>query len=108
MTDESTTNSQWLIRLVDGDSEAVGEFLTAFGPALQKIAADRMSPALQQRVGPDDVFQSVCRTFFSPCSQWAVCLAGPRKSLATAVRDHAQQGADAGQISYGSEASNRK
>jgi len=54
----------WLRNLAAGDESAVGEFLAAYGPALERIAADRMSPALQRRVGADDVFQSVCRTFF--------------------------------------------
>lgn len=58
------SSGRWLNRLADGDEQVVAEFVSAFGPALERIAADRMSPALQRRVGADDVFQSVCRTFF--------------------------------------------
>ena len=62
MPDESS--NQWLNDLIEGKGEAAGEFVRAFGPALQKIAASNMTPALQRKVGADDVFQSVCRTFF--------------------------------------------
>lgn len=62
MTEDSSAN--WLQRLADGDDEVVGQFISMFGPSLERIAADKMSPALQRRVGADDVFQSVCRTFF--------------------------------------------
>jgi RNA polymerase sigma-70 factor, ECF subfamily len=57
-------SGEWLQKLVDGDEQVVTEFLEAFAPALERIAADRMSPALLRRVGADDVLQSVCRTFF--------------------------------------------
>lgn len=63
MSGEESSNT-WLQQLVSGDDQVVGEFVAAFGPALERIAADKMSPALQRRVGADDVFQSVCRTFF--------------------------------------------
>lgn len=58
------SSAKWLADLAAGKEQVVSEFVSAFGPALERIAADRMSPALQRRVGADDVFQSVCRTFF--------------------------------------------
>ncbi len=64
MAGSDSESSQWLQNLVAGDEQAVGEFVSAFGPALERIAADKMSPALQRRVGADVIFQSVCRTFF--------------------------------------------
>jgi len=64
MTENESESSLWLENLVAGDQQAVEEFVSAFGPALERIAADKMSPALQRRVGADDIFQSVCRTFF--------------------------------------------
>ena len=64
MSDNDEASESWLEQLVDGDESVVAEFVSAFGPALERIAADRMSPALRRRVGADDVFQSVCRTFF--------------------------------------------
>ena len=61
---DSAASLEWLQKLAAGDEYVVSEFVSAFGPALERIAADKMSPALQRRVGADDVFQSVCRTFF--------------------------------------------
>ncbi|MEQ9410436.1 MAG: sigma-70 family RNA polymerase sigma factor [Fuerstiella sp.] len=64
MSHDESDSAEWLQRLVDGDETVVAEFVTAFQPALERIASDRMSPGLQRRIGADDVFQSVCRTFF--------------------------------------------
>lgn len=64
MSDEFQPGKEWLDDLIHGRGDAAEEFVQAFGPALQKIAASNMTPALQRRVGADDVFQSVCRTFF--------------------------------------------
>jgi RNA polymerase sigma factor (sigma-70 family) len=59
--DRSTT---WLRQLVAGNDEVVGEFWQHYGDGLQRLAASRMAPALRQRVGAEDIVQSVCRTFF--------------------------------------------
>ena len=64
MSDNQEDSQDWLRQLAEGDDLAAQQFVTAFGPALQKIAVDKMTPALIQRMGPDDVFESVCRTFF--------------------------------------------
>lgn len=64
MTDASRLSVRWLQKLAAGDDRVVAEFLEAYGPPLERIAGDRMSPALARRVGTDDVLQSVCRTFF--------------------------------------------
>jgi len=64
MSADFEPDENWLNDLVHGRGTAAEDFVAAFGPALEKIAARNMTPALQQRVGADDVFQSVCRTFF--------------------------------------------
>ena len=69
MPDEFVPGEDWLNDLVHGRGTAAEDFIKAFGPALERIAAKNMTPALQQRVGPDDVFQSVCRTFFRRAQQ---------------------------------------
>lgn len=62
---ESSENdaARWIRELLAGDEEVVQEFWEAYAPALERIAKSRMNPALQQRLGPEDVLQSVCRTF---------------------------------------------
>jgi RNA polymerase sigma factor (sigma-70 family) len=61
---ETTDWHDWLEGLVQGDEQIVAEFWAAYGERLQHLAASRIAPGLQHRVGPDDVVQSVCRTFF--------------------------------------------
>jgi RNA polymerase sigma factor (sigma-70 family) len=57
-------HSQWLIRgLRAGDSLAVGEFCRRYGDRLERVARGKMVDGLHRRFGPDDVAQSVCRTF---------------------------------------------
>ena len=48
----------------DGDPDAVRRFWTRFGPLLHQVAAGQMADRLRARVGPEDVVQSACRTFF--------------------------------------------
>lgn len=64
MSDPDDSSSAWLRELVAGEAVIVGEFWQSYGERLQRLAASRMNPALQRRVGPDDIVQSVCRTFF--------------------------------------------
>ncbi len=61
---DDTDWDDWLEGLVRGDGPIVAEFWAAYGQRLQQLAASRLAPALQRRVGPEDVVQSVCRTFF--------------------------------------------
>lgn len=63
MDEEQDWPSQ-LRQLVDGDDEAVRAFWDEYGSRLQTLAARHLSPALQRREAPEDVAQSVCRTFF--------------------------------------------
>ncbi len=54
----------WIQQLLDGDEQAAVAFWNRFGNGLFQVAQARISSRLRQRVGPDDVVQSVCRTFF--------------------------------------------
>jgi RNA polymerase sigma-70 factor (ECF subfamily) len=47
-----------------GDKDASREVCALYGESLERIAARRLPGALRARVGPEDVVQSVCRTFF--------------------------------------------
>ena len=46
-----------------GDRLIVEEFCQRYGAALERLAAKHLPAGLQRRVGPEDVVQSVCRTF---------------------------------------------
>ncbi|MFO0865718.1 MAG: ECF-type sigma factor [Gemmataceae bacterium] len=52
-----------------GNAAAMLDFWNRMGPALERLAQKRMEPGLQRRVGPEDVAQSVCRTFFRRMQQ---------------------------------------
>lgn len=59
----SHESALWIRELVSGNEEVVGEFWREYAPSLERLASSRMAPALQRRLGADDVVQSVCRTF---------------------------------------------
>lgn len=63
MNDADNASALWVQELVAGNDEVVEEFWNLYGPNLQRLAKSRMSPGLQRRLGPEDVVQSVCRTF---------------------------------------------
>ena len=46
-----------------GEPTAVRAFWKQYGPLLHDVADRRLAAALRQRVGAEDVVQSVCRTF---------------------------------------------
>lgn len=46
-----------------GDASAARRFWARYGPMLHEVAERRLAGALRRRVGPEDVVQSVCRTF---------------------------------------------
>lgn len=56
---------QLLARYRDGDSEAADELFHRYVDRLVGLARTRLSDRLAQRVDPEDVVQSVYRTFFS-------------------------------------------
>ena len=47
-----------------GEPRAVQEFLDRYGRLMHVLADQHLSTKLRQRLGPEDVVQSVCRTFF--------------------------------------------
>jgi len=53
----------WARRLADGEDEVVDEFWGQYGDRLQGLAAKFLTSKLYRREGPEDVVQSVCRTF---------------------------------------------
>jgi RNA polymerase sigma factor (sigma-70 family) len=54
---------RWIDRLSDGDEEVIGEFWREYSGRLQGLAAQHLKIGLRQRVDPEDVVQSACRTF---------------------------------------------
>lgn len=47
-----------------GDEQAARRFWQHYGPVIGAVVERSLSEALRRRVGPEDVVQSVCRTFF--------------------------------------------
>lgn len=54
----------WVSGFLAGDADVTKAFWDQYGPLLERIAARNMAERLRMRVGPEDVVQSVCRTFF--------------------------------------------
>jgi RNA polymerase sigma factor (sigma-70 family) len=88
--------------LREGDQQACSEFWNRFGPMLEGVARQRLSERLQRRVGPDDVVQSACRTFFRRVSSgqfelpdsdalWRLMCAITLTKARRAARDHSRQ-----------------
>lgn len=55
--------------LRDGSPEAFRAFMMRYRPALERIAARRIEPALERRVTAESVAHSVCRTFIRRASE---------------------------------------
>jgi hypothetical protein len=55
---------RWVKGFREGDPLVWQEFWEQYGPMLHQIAAKHMTDRLARRVGPEDVVQSACRTFF--------------------------------------------
>ncbi len=64
MTTDSEVTIDWLDNLAAGKPDAVGEFWQRYGESLQRVAERQIASWLRQRVDPEDVVQSACRTFF--------------------------------------------
>jgi len=54
----------WLVGFKSNDSRIIQEFWEQYGPMLHRVAEAHLADRLRQRVGAEDVVQSVCRTFF--------------------------------------------
>ena len=102
---EDMEDDQWnqLIEgLREGDQGACSEFWSKFGPLLENVAQRQLSERLQRRVGPDDVVQSACRTFFRRVSAgqfdlpdadslWRLMCALTLTKARRTARDHTRQ-----------------
>jgi RNA polymerase sigma-70 factor (ECF subfamily) len=64
MADTEKQWQSWVRRLADGDQQVAEEFWGMYGVRLQGLAAQFLGNKLRCREGPEDVVQSVCRTFF--------------------------------------------
>lgn len=67
-----TEDEEWdelLQGLRQGDEAACSQFWQRYGPLLEAVARKQLSARVQRRVGPDDVVQSACRTFFRRVSE---------------------------------------
>jgi RNA polymerase sigma factor (sigma-70 family) len=68
----SMNDDEWealLKGLRQGDPVACSLFWQKYGPLLELVARKQLSARVQRRVGPDDVVQSACRTFFRRVSE---------------------------------------
>ena len=63
MADVDQAWQTWVRRLADGDNDVVNDFWGQYGDRLQGLAAKFLTSKLYRREGPEDVVQSVCRTF---------------------------------------------
>lgn len=55
---------EWIQDLVAGKDQTVTEFWQLYGSRLQAVASKNLALNLRRRAEPDDIVQSVCRTFF--------------------------------------------
>jgi RNA polymerase sigma factor (sigma-70 family) len=53
----------WVRRLAAGDEQVAVDFWQQYGARLQGLAAEYLTSRLYRRVEPEDIVQSVCRTF---------------------------------------------
>ncbi|TWT91964.1 RNA polymerase sigma factor [Stieleria varia] len=66
---ELEITDDWLRRLAAGDPITAAEFFQRFGGPMQRVADRNMGARLRQRVDPEDIVQSACRTFFRRLEQ---------------------------------------
>jgi RNA polymerase sigma factor (sigma-70 family) len=102
---ENIENEVWdqmINGLREGDQQACSDFWNNFGPMLESVAQKQLSDRLQRRVGPDDVVQSACRTFFRRVSAgqfdlpdsdslWRLMCAITLTKARRVARDHSRQ-----------------
>lgn len=54
----------WIDGLRHGQSRVLSDFWQHYGPMLERLADKNLGKGIRPRLGPEDVVQSVCRTFF--------------------------------------------
>ncbi len=69
MDDSRQTWDQMIAGLRAGDPDICTSFWNQYGPLLEAVAKRQLSDRLQRRLGPEDVVQSACRTFFRRMSE---------------------------------------
>jgi len=55
---------RWITGIRAGNGAVVEDFCRQYGTLLHRVADKHIAGALRRRLGPEDVVQSVCRTFF--------------------------------------------
>ena len=63
MDDAAEQWQAWVRALAAGDERVANDFWQQYGARLQGLAVEYLTTRLQRRVSPEDVVQSVCRTF---------------------------------------------
>jgi RNA polymerase sigma-70 factor, ECF subfamily len=63
VSDEDDRMQRLIAGLRVGDGRVLQEFWDRYGPQLQRLAERNLAEAVRRRVAPEDVVQSVCRTF---------------------------------------------
>lgn len=76
MANEDQQWRNWIQGLVDGDEQVAGQFWQQYGARLQGLAAHHLTTKLYRREEPEDVVQSVCRTFFRRAQEGQFQLSG--------------------------------
>jgi RNA polymerase sigma factor (sigma-70 family) len=64
MAEEDRQWESWVRDLAAGDDRVVQSFWDRYGARLQGLAAQFLTTRLYRRVEPEDIVQSVCRSFF--------------------------------------------
>jgi RNA polymerase sigma-70 factor (ECF subfamily) len=64
MADGAKQEQSFIAGLRAGDRDCVRRFCDRYGELLHQLAERHLPGPLRRRVGPEDVVQSVCRTFF--------------------------------------------
>lgn len=100
--DEESRWQDLLTGLGAGDPAKAEEFWREYGPVLHRLADKNLGERWRRRFGPDDVVQSVCRTFFRRAqggqftlgdseSLWALLCAITMNKIREKVRYHSRQ-----------------
>jgi RNA polymerase sigma-70 factor (ECF subfamily) len=66
---EGSSDESLLRRFQRGDADASTELYLRYADRLRALAESQSSPALARRVGPEEIVQSVFRTFFRRAAQ---------------------------------------
>ncbi len=87
MTEEEASWQRLIQGLRTGDRQITQEFWETYGFALERLAEKHVPAGLRRRFGPEDVVQSVCRTFLRRmrCGEFQVAGGGSLWRLLCAI-----------------------